>query len=311
MKLHLALEQYRTLKQSLGFRFHADAVILKAFGQAMGAITLEQVQPASVRAYLDGPGPVTRFWERKWVTLRGFYQFALARQWVESSPLPAVAPKMPTPFVPYVYSQEELRRLLAAVPEPAVAGLSALTFHTLLLLLYGAGLRISEALRLEDREVSLKDRLLTVRESKFFKSRWVPLGPRLTRVLSDYQQQRPQSSPASGSWFFQDLHGEQVKRSAAERAFRQVRDQAGIKRPAPARYQPRLHDLRHAFTVHCLTHWYRQGANVQRLLPQLATYLGHVDVAATQRYLTLTPELYQQASQRFERYAFPGGAHDQ
>jgi site-specific recombinase XerD len=68
--------------------------------------------------------------------------------------------------------------------------------------------------------------------------------------------------------------------------------------------------LRHTFAVHRLLAWYRQGADVQRLLPQLATYLGHADVAATQRYLTLTPELYQHASQRFEQYAFPGGSHD-
>jgi len=70
-----------------------------------------------------------------------------------------------------------------------------------------------------------------------------------------------------------------------------------------ARYQPRLHDLRHAFSIHRLVTWYRQGADVQRLLPQLATYLGHVHIAATQRYLTMTPELLQEANKRFEHYA--------
>jgi site-specific recombinase XerD len=75
------------------------------------------------------------------------------------------------------------------------------------------------------------------------------------------------------------------------------------------RYQPRLHDLRHAAAVHRLVAWYRQGANVQRLLPQLATYLGHVHIAATQRYLTLTAELLREASQRFEHYA-QGGQHE-
>ena len=75
------------------------------------------------------------------------------------------------------------------------------------------------------------------------------------------------------------------------------------------RYQPRLHDLRHAAAVHRLISWYRQGADVQRLLPQLATYLGHVHIAATQRYLTMTPELLYEASQRFERYA-GGGQHE-
>ena len=96
----------------------------------------------------------------------------------------------------------------------------------------------------------------------------------------------------------------------AERAFVNLRNIAGISREDGARYQPRLHDLRHAMAVHRLVAWYREGADVQRLLPQLATYLGHVDVAATQRYLTMTPELLRQASRRFEGYAKPEVCHD-
>ena len=96
----------------------------------------------------------------------------------------------------------------------------------------------------------------------------------------------------------------------AERAFVRLRAIAGIAREDGARYQPRLHDLRHAMAVHRLVAWYREGADVQRLLPQLATYLGHVDVAATQRYLTMTPELLREASRRFERYAQPEVGHE-
>jgi integrase len=94
-----------------------------------------------------------------------------------------------------------------------------------------------------------------------------------------------------------------LSRNAAEVAFRRVRDSAGVLRHDGARYQPRLHDLRHTAAVHRLIAWYRSGADVQRLLPQLATYLGHVHIAGTQRYLTLTPELLREAGLRFERYA--------
>jgi integrase len=97
--------------------------------------------------------------------------------------------------------------------------------------------------------------------------------------------------------------GTPVARHTAENIFRRLRVRAGVLRQDGGRYQPRLHDLRHAFAVHRLVSWYRQGADVQRLLPQLATYLGPVHIAATQRYLTLTPELLHEASQRFERYA--------
>jgi site-specific recombinase XerD len=97
-----------------------------------------------------------------------------------------------------------------------------------------------------------------------------------------------------------------VVRHTAENIFSRLRVRAGVIRHDGSRYQPRLHDLRHAFAVHRLVSWYRQGADVQRLLPQLATYLGHVHIAATQRYLTMTPELLHEAGKRFECYAREG-----
>jgi integrase len=91
----------------------------------------------------------------------------------------------------------------------------------------------------------------------------------------------------------------------AEKAFCRIREAASVRRDDGGRYQPRLHDLRHSFTVHRLIAWYREGADVQRLLPQLSTYLGHVHIAATQKYLTMTPELLNEAGKRFERYVRP------
>jgi len=309
MRLHTALEQYIRLKRALGFRFHAESVILRAFRRAMRCVDLGQVQSPRVRAYLDGRGPLTRFWERKWVTLRGFYRFAQARGFVRQCPLPRAVPKLPPAFVPYIYSRAELRRLLAAIPTRPLAGLEPGTLRTLLLLLYGAGLRITEALSLNEAEVDLEARLLTIRRSKFFESRWVPISPQLTRVLACYGRPGASRTGNRGRSFFRSITGEPVRRSAAERAFRTLRRTAGVQRSDGARYQPRLHDLRHTFTVHRLLAGYRQGGDVQHLLPALATYLGHVDVATTQRYLTLTPELYRHASRRFAGYAFGGGFH--
>jgi integrase len=310
MKLHAAVEQYIGLKTSLGFRFRADSVILRAFRRAMGCVKLGDVKPTRVRAYLDGTGPLTRFWERKWVTLRGFYRFAQARGLVRQSPWPKVPPKPPPPFVPYIYSRAELRRLLAAVPAEPIAGLTPATLRTLLLLLYGAGLRLSEALNLNEAQVDLEACLLTICQSKFFKTRWVPISPQLAQFLARYRAPHPHRVGNRGRPFFRSVTGEPVRRSAAERAFRTLRQAARVQRSDGARYQPRLHDLRHTFAVHRLLAGYRQGADVQSLLPALATYLGHMDVAATQHYLTLSPELSRHASRRFEEYAFPGGSHE-
>lgn len=308
-----AVLDYITLKQSLGSRFHAEATILKAFCNALGDIALVDVQPHQVTRYLAGSGSVTRFWHRKYEALSGFYRFALARGYVTCSPLPTTIPKRPLPFQPFIYSREQLRDLLKASTayETPRTSLEAATLRTLVLLLYGAGLRIGEALALTWADVDLDTALLTIRESKFYKTRLVPIGPQLAAVLRGYAAGRCQRAHdnVADDPFFVTRAGIAVTRAQAERAFVRLRQIAGITREDGARYQPRLHDLRHSMAVHRLVAWYREGADVQRLLPFLATYLGHVNVAATQRYLTMTPELLREASQRFERYAQPEVDH--
>jgi integrase len=220
--------------------------------------------------------------------LSGFYRFALGRGYVLHSPLPTTVLKRPQPFRPYIYSREELHEILKAAGEyetPRTA-LEEATLRTLLLLLYGAGLRIGETLALTRADVDLDAALLTIRESKFYKTRLVPIGPKLTAVLRTYADDRYQRGHSNdpGAPFFVTRTGTAVTRGMAERAFVRLRDIAGVAR--------------------------EDGADVQRLLPQLATYLGHVDVAATQRYLTMTPELLHEASQRFERYAQPEVHHE-
>ena len=183
--------------------------------------------------------------------------------------------------------------------------------RTLLLLLYGTGMRVGEALSLTLADVDLENRVLRVRDAKFFKTRLVPIGPRLTRVLSDYRSERRQLPLLAGeaSAFLATRTGLHLDYKRVSKLFSRIRQAAEIRREATARYQPRIHDLRHSAAVHRVIAWYRAGADVQRLLPQLATYLGHVDVASTQRYLTMTADLLNEASLRFERYAQPEVRH--
>lgn len=308
MTLHKAVEQYVSLKRSLGFRFHSENVILTAFAKAMGKVSLSQVKPRALRAYLDGKGPVTRHWHRKWETLRPFYRYAMARGLVRHSPLPAHAPKLDVTFTAYIYTQQQLRALLQAITPERTGGVAPPTVRALLLLLYGAGLRISEALHLEPQDVDLSERLLCIRQSKFFKTRWVPIGPKLTLVLQAQERQRP-ASARSHPRFFLTKRGTPISRSTSERIFARLRSAAGVQRTDGGRFQPRLHDLRHSAAVHRLVAWYHAEADVQSLLIKLSAYLGHVDLAATQKYLTWTPELRTQAKERFARYAL-GGAHE-
>lgn len=307
MKTSEVISMYVSHKRALGQRFRTEEVILRSFCRAIGNCPLANIEEETVLFFLNGNGPVTEFWAKKYRVLSGLYRFAVARGLATVPPLPRSIPKPTTSaFVPYIYSHEELKRLLDAVPA-ACAGrvpIEAEVFRTLLLLLYGAGLRIGEALALTLDDVDLQQAYLRIRETKFFKSRLVPMGRDLTGILTEYIHRRlgHRAAPAEVPLFcFQN--GLVLSQSAARSAFRRLRSHAGMIREGDARHQPRLHDLRHTAAVHRLIAWYRSGADLQELLPKLATYLGHVDLSATQRYLTLTPELLLQASLRFEHYA--------
>ncbi len=312
MMLAQLSDEYVTFKQSIGMRFRTESRILKAFCRAMGDIDITQVNPLSVERYLAGTGPITTFWHRKFEALSGFYRHAIARGHVAVAPLPLIAPKRPEAFKPYIFTHDEYRRLIEItkiLDEKQKCHVQSVTFRTLLLLLYGTGLRISEALSLTLTDVDLSERLLTIHNSKFFKTRWVPIGPQLNVVLTTYSKFRSHlPHPAhNASAFLVTRSGEALTLGTVDRIFRLLCEHAGIHRTNGGRFQPRLHDIRHTFALNRLISWYREGADVQCLLPHLSTYLGHVDVKATQRYLTMTPELLHEASLRFQQYALNRG----
>jgi site-specific recombinase XerD len=309
MNISDLVAHYLSFRRTLGERCRTYEVILRSFCRAVGPQTpVTDIRRDTVTAFLAVTGSVTSAWHIKYYALRGLFRFAVSRGHLDEAPLPTGLPKRAAAFVPYIYSREELRRLLEAIPSYRRyrSRIEPPTLRALLLLLYGAGLRAREALRLAVTDVDLSDGLLTIRATKFFKSRLVPVGRQLARVLADYARWRAVAHPAGDGGsplFFVGKRGTGVHLGTLEGAFRRLRKHAGVVRSDGARYQPRLHDLRHTFAVHRLTSWYRQGADVQRLLPHLCVYLGHVRLAATQVYLTMTPELLQQANGRFERYA--------
>ena len=184
-------------------------------------------------------------------------------------------------------------------------------YRTLILLLYGTGMRIGEALRLTLQDVDLTERMIAIRDTKFFKTRLVPIGPRLHQELVRHTDRRHLLPLPGGetSPLFTTRDGRAWHYVRVIAWFQDVRRAAGIRCPAGEPRPPRLHDLRHIAAVHRVVAWYRTGQDVQLLLPQLATYLGHVDVRSTQRYLQMTPDLLQAANQRFAQYAM-GGDHE-
>jgi len=308
MKLAEALSLYVSHKRALGYRFRTEEAILRSFCKTIGAtVPIQTIESRAVLDFLNGNGPVTESWARKHRALTGLYKFSQARGLVEVSPLPHAIPKPTVPtFIPYIYSHEDLKHLMKAVPA-ACSGrvpIDEEVLKTLILLLYGAGLRIGEALTLTLDEVDLPQAYLRIRETKFFKSRLVPMGKDLTELMTEYVLKRQQHQTVSNETpLFCFIDGSPLSQSASRSAFRRLRSHAGVLREGGNRRQPRLHDLRHTAVVHRLIAWYRTGADLHELLPKLAIYLGHVDLSSTQRYLTLTPELLQQANLLFEHYA--------
>ncbi len=284
MNLQAICEQYAAFRKTLGERFETNGRQLKAFCRAMGPnIDIAEVSPEKVNTFLVGKGPLTTSW----------------------SPLPLAVPKQLPAFQPYIYSPVELRRILDSIGScrRRRSHLDAPTMRCLVLLMYGAALRTSEALSLTIGDVDLSCGVLTVRDSKFFKTRLVPIGPKTVQMLAEYGSRRERCSRRPDAPFFVGRNAKPVAIYVFERAFQQIRLHAGLHRAGGPRYQPRLHDLRHTSAVHRLTTWYREGKDVQKLLPQLSVYMGHTLLEATQVYLTMTPELLHQASLRFERYA--------
>jgi integrase/recombinase XerD len=314
MKLATVIETYIALQQSLGLRSKSSSRSLRRFGRQMGDVHIDNIQAEQVLDFLQGTGPLSSTWRTKYRLLYGLYRFAISRSYVATSPLPPTLPKFPAQQTPYIYSTEELRRLLDAtsVLESIYARLQASMYRTLILLLYGSGLRVSEALELTMHDVDLEQRIITVRNTKFYKTRLVPIGPKLAlelTTLSDRRRRLPMPN-GENSRFFASRTGALWDYPRVITLFQRVRRPAGIGCPPGELRPPRMHDLRHTAAVHRVIAWYRSGQDVQRLLPKLATYLGHVEISSTQRYLQMTPELLQEASQRFASYANCGGRHD-
>ena len=305
MKLEILIDQFIAYRQSLG-EIWLDKCTPRAFGRFMGSdVELEDITPENVNAFLAGKGAMTQTWHIKLSGLRSFYQYVISRGLADTAPLPLISPARPAAFEPYIYPEAELMRLFQAAKTVAWARtIYAGDLHLILLLIYSAGLRVSELISLDQGDVDLDECVLKVRQSKFGKTRLVPFSPHLRVKLSAVEARHKNTEGCIP--FFVSPAGNRICTYTLQNYFRRLCNDCGITRHDGARYEPRIHDLRHSFAVHRLTSWYQNGDDVQLLLPHLSVYLGHVHLRATQVYLSMTPELLGEASRRFEDYALGG-----
>jgi len=249
MKLIDLMTSYITFKQALGMKFRTERYLLLSFCKAMGDVDISEVTREQVLGFFESSAP-PKYWYRRFYTLNVFYRFAISRGHVSKSPLPVSVPKRVDSFVPYIYSADEVKALLAAVPSICAHPkciVDAACLESLIRLLWGTGLRISEALNLTISDVDLDSDLIIVKDTKFFKTRLVPIDPKLTAVLCRHIE-RNVYLQAGGevSSIFSTKKGKPLSTDLAEHYFRNLCQRAGVVRKDETfRYQPRLHDMRH------------------------------------------------------------------
>lgn len=297
-----ALEQhlngYLALRRSLGHQLAEARWVLPDFVAYLEAQGLSTVTTEAALTWAT-PSPTKQgssVGPRRMTAVRGFARYLAGFYPDTQIPPLGLMPHRQQRRQPFIYSGTEIEALIAqarTLRQP----LRASTYATLIGLLAASGLRIGEAIKLDRNHIDWTESLLLVRESKFGKSRLVPLHSSVMEALAAYAKLRDrlQPQPKEPS-FFVSLTSKRLCYAAVSSAFRQLVDDAGVGADAPS--PPRLHDLRHAFSVHTLLRWYRNGEDVQTKLPSLSTYLGHREPASTYWYLTAIPELLAVAASR-------------
>jgi integrase len=218
--------------------------------------------------------------------------------------IPPTLGRLPGRKPPHIYSDAEIAALVqqARLLLPR-GGLRPRTYVALFSLLVATGLRLSEACRLTSNDVDLVGGILTVRSSKFRKSRLVPLHATTTQALATYAAHRDQCrATLPGRRLFQTDHASALTRGTVEKTFSRIRKRLAWSTDGRTR-RPRIHDLRHTFAVRRFLAWSSEGIDVNRQILALATYLGHAKVSDTYWYLSAVPELMVVTAQRFEAFA--------
>lgn len=301
--LHHAAEDYLRMRRALGFKLEMAGRLLPQFIdylQSVGEATITTEHAVRWASQPVAANPV--WWQVRLTVVRGFARYLQTLDPVAEVPpngvLPSAVGRRPTP---YIYSEAEIVALMTAAPGRRPP-LSVATASTLIGLLSVTGMRIGEAIRLDRSDLDLAHARLRVRNSKFGKSRQLPLHPTTIQALRDYLRTRDELHPhVDTEALLITPTGNRLDRRHMEWQFARLRKRVGLT-ARPGSRPPRLHDIRHTFAVRTMLESYRSGGDPVARLAQLATYLGHVDPAASYWYLSAAPELLALAAARLEHY---------
>jgi integrase len=301
-----ALDTYLLIRRGLGTQLRKPEVTLRrfvAFIEAQGASVITTDLALRFATAQASTAPATR--AQRLGDVRRFAAFRSVTDPRTEIPPRGLLPERYRRCPPYIYGDEEVARIVeVAARLPSPVGLRGHTCATLFGLLASTGMRLGEALGLDRDDVDLSTGILTIRRAKSGKSRLVPAHETTTSALARYGRQRDRLVPRPASpAFFLNERGRRFTQCTARHNFVVVSRAIGLRRPTKTRHGrgPRIHDMRHALAVRVLIGWYREGRDIERELPRLSAYLGHVHVADTYWYLEAVPELLQLATDRAAR----------
>lgn len=310
--LHACVERYLVERRRLGFSDRSQAYALPSFARHVqavshrGPLTVEVMADWARHDSHGSSDPLT--WARRLKLLRSFLRWLQQLEPRTEVPDDAIFGRLPERQAPHIYSEREIVDLLAAArrlgPTP---GLRGVVFETLFGLIASTGMRISEALSLHNEDVDLKYGMLTIHQSKFGKSRQVPMHLSTVEALRRYRWMRELAgeSAQENSPFFVGTRGRRrglpLSTHQVERVFAGLREQLGWHNRG-THHAPRIHDLRHTFVVRRIVQWQAQGVDVDQAMLSLSTYVGHAMVTNTYWYLSAVPELMALAAGRFESF---------
>ena len=309
--LGIDIERFLAHKRALGRRFDVEEKTLRLFDRYLveqEARTTSQVTPRLIEAFLGSrPRRRPRSYNHLLGTVRRLFDWLVDQDILDHSPVRARPQRQTASRIPFIFDLPSARRLLEVarnLKDNPKAPMRGRTYHAMLAILYGLGLRVGEVCRLSVSDVGLQRDLLLIRRTKFYKSRLVPFGPRMAALLREYLDARRQrlGSLSPETPLFSFTRRGEIHPCTVSQTFHRIVPDLGLHVP-PGCSAPRLHDLRHSFAVGTLLRWYQNGVDPGAGLLKLATFLGHVDVNSTAVYLTITGELLDEANLRFEAFA--------
>jgi integrase/recombinase XerD len=293
------VRDYLALRRAMGFKMEKYGLLLDSLARHLEAAGLATVtvQAAAEWAMLPQDAQPNR-WKQRLDAARGFARYLAASDPAAEIPPPGLLAARPNRHQPCIFSGQEIAVLLKAAGQHRWH-LPAVTYPALFGLIAATGCRPGEAVRLDDADVDLDEAMITIRDSKYGKSRRIPVDATVTAALRDYLDRRRSLRPApKAPALFLSACGTRLITHHANAGFRRITAATGI--GANAVNPPRIHDMRHTMAVRTLAGWYRDGGDVAARMPLLSAYLGHVSPVSTYWYLHSVPELLTLAAQRLE-----------